>query len=107
METERTPGSRIAFRLVIGAFVLLLVSTVAAKLAQLQRVAAALAVPLLVMAGWAFIGHLATLDDDMPGGWSNLDDSRVFWRESVRDLVVKLAVLLGVIAVFFWTRSGP
>jgi hypothetical protein len=23
--------------------------------------------------GWAFIGHLVTIDDDLPGGWSNPD----------------------------------
>jgi hypothetical protein len=42
-------------------------------------------------AAWAFGGHLITIDDDLPGGWSSPDGSIPFpWAE----LAVKAAVLL-------------
>lgn len=28
---------------------------------------------LIGFAAWAFVGHLITFDDDLPGGWSNPD----------------------------------
>lgn len=28
---------------------------------------------VIALSGWAFIGHLVTVDDDLPGGWSNPD----------------------------------
>lgn len=40
----------------------------------------------------ALIGHFVTIDDDLPGGWSNPDGSRPFpWRE----LMIKVAIVLG------------
>ena len=44
-------------------------------------------------AGWAFVGHLVTADDDAPGGWSNPDGELAFPRMS---LVVKGVVLVGL-----------
>lgn len=42
-------------------------------------------------ATWAFVGHLVTADDDLPGGWSNPDGRLPFlWGE----LGAKAAVLL-------------
>lgn len=107
MDTEHRVGSRIRFHLFVGIFLVLLVSTVSAKLFHMEKAAAILSVPLLVMAGWGFIGHLVSLDDDIPGGWSNPDGDVTLWRQSVRELLVKLVVVLGVLAVFFWSQSGP
>lgn len=56
-------------------------------------------------AGWAFIGHVVTADDDAPGGWSNADDELPFpWRE----LALKAAVFFGLcwaIAEVPWLRT--
>ena len=42
------------------------------------------------VAALVLAGHVATVDDDMPGGWSNPDGSRPFpWAE----LLIKAAVV--------------
>ena len=47
-------------------------------------------------ATWAFVGHLITIDDDIPGGWSNPDGTLPFpWAE----LSIKGAVLVGLCAL--------
>jgi hypothetical protein len=74
--------------------ILLLASTLAAiGLSALWRVPyifTFVGVAALVLAG-----HVATIDDDMPGGWSNPDGSQPFpWAE----LLVKAAVV-GVLAL--------
>ena len=44
-------------------------------------------------AGWAFIGHLVTADDDFRGGWSNPDGSRRFpWIA----LLIKAVIFVGL-----------
>jgi hypothetical protein len=46
---------------------------------------------LTVFAGLAFVGHLITVDEDMPGGWNNPDGKRPLrWR----GLAVKGALLV-------------
>jgi hypothetical protein len=50
-------------------------------------------------AAWIFAGHLITIDDDFPGGWSNPDGSSPLpWRE----LAIKTAVLLGLVGLIFF-----
>jgi hypothetical protein len=70
------------------AFLLLGTSIVAIGLSALWRVPyifTFVGVAALVLAG-----HVATVDDDMPGGWSNPDGSRPFpWAE----LLIKAAVV--------------
>jgi hypothetical protein len=49
---------------------------------------------LIGFAVWAFAGHLITIDDDLPNGWSNRDGNMPFpWTE----LAIKAAVLLGLL----------
>lgn len=58
---------------------------------------------VLGLLGWAAFGHLVTLDDDMPGGWSNVEGSKSLWRQSLLELSVKLlalAALIGAIALY-------
>jgi len=48
---------------------------------------------------WALVGHLITIDDDVPGGWSNPDGSVPFpWVE----LAIKAAVLLILVGLVFF-----
>ena len=56
------------------------------------------AIGLLGLLAWATIGHLVTLDDEMPGGWSNAEESRKVWRLSLAGLVAKA----GALVLLFW-----
>jgi hypothetical protein len=50
-------------------------------------------------AAWAFLGQLITIEDDLPGGWSNPDGRIPFpWAE----LVIKATVLLGLLGLMFF-----
>ncbi len=52
----------------------------------------------ITVSALVFVGHLITLDDDLPGGWSNPDGDIPFpWKE----LLIKLAVLIGLLIILF------
>ena len=51
---------------------------------------------LIGFAVWMFGGHLITLDDDQPGGFSNPDESRAVWRGTLKELGVKFLILAGL-----------
>ena len=60
-------------------------------------------VPALVISGWAFFGHLITLDEDAPGSFFNpvsASSSRL-WRSSLVELLAKAALLVVVCALVF------
>ena len=38
--------------------------------------------------------RLVTLDDDYPGGWSNMDGDREIWQRSLKELAMKVAVFI-------------
>ena len=57
-------------------------------------------VPALVLSGWAFIGHLITIDDELPGEWSNPEGSRKIWRASVAELAVKFIFFATALVLF-------
>jgi hypothetical protein len=63
-----------------------------------------IAAPALILSGWAALGHLITLDDDMPGEWSNPQRSRAVWRRSLAELTVKLLAFAGVICLAIWQQ---
>ena len=48
---------------------------------------------------WAAFGHLITLDEDKPNGWSNIEGTDEFYKQSKRDLRLKFAILLLLIAI--------
>lgn len=57
---------------------------------------------LIGFAVWAFAGHIITIDDDLPNGWSNPDGSIPFpWTE----LAIKAAVLLSLLGSVFLIPS--
>jgi hypothetical protein len=47
---------------------------------------------------WAFVGHLVTADEDVPGGWSNPDGSLPFpWAElAIKALVLAALCILAI-----------
>ena len=69
-----------------------LLASVVAYFVQVPIAAKWLTWPALIVSGWAFFGHLVTLDDDMRGGWSNPEGSRAIWGRSVVELFAKLFV---------------
>jgi len=54
---------------------------------------------LIGMAIWAAFGHLITLDEDKPDGWSNIESTDEFYKKSKRDLRIKFAILLLLITI--------
>lgn len=54
---------------------------------------------ILGISAWVSIGHLVTLDDDMPGGWSNPENSANIWRSSKLELLIKFSVSLGILTI--------
>jgi hypothetical protein len=86
-------------RIVIGIFCVSCVGSVAALLtgASWWRWVAA---PALILSGWAALGHLVTLDDDAPSGWSspaNREGSMRFFRSSLAELAAKALVFGGLV----------
>jgi hypothetical protein len=63
-------------------------------------------IPAVVLYGWTSFGNLVTLDDDLPGGWSDPKRVRSVWLVSLRDRVVKLAVFGGALALFLHTQTS-
>ena len=56
---------------------------------------------MLGLSAWIAFGHLVTLDDDMPGEWSNPEGDKKLWHSSLVILAIKFAVLMALfIAVF-------
>ncbi|MBB3169451.1 hypothetical protein FHS30_002659 [Simiduia aestuariiviva] len=53
-----------------------------------------LAFPALAISGFAAFGHFITLDDDMPGEWSNPEGSKEIWHESLRWLAIKVVAFI-------------
>lgn len=54
---------------------------------------------------WAFFGHLVTMDDEAPGGWSNPDGSLPFpWGRLILKALVLVA--LCILAIVFPAVRG-
>jgi hypothetical protein len=93
--------------LIVVIFGSLLLAAAGAALFRAYVVAAWLASAASAVAALVFVGDLVTLDDDAPGGWSNHGASKQIWAASLRELTIKLAVLVTVtsFAVWLWWRS--
>jgi len=52
----------------------------------------------VLLAGWAFFGHLVIIDDDLPGGWA--EGSRAVPGKPFMELVLKLVLLFASIGLF-------
>lgn len=51
------------------------------------------------LAAWMAFGHLITLDDDMPGEWSNPEGDKKLWRSSLAVMVVKFLVFAALVVI--------
>lgn len=51
------------------------------------------------LAGLIAFGHLITLDDDMPGEWSNPEKSKALWHMSLAILAAKFLVFMGILVL--------
>jgi hypothetical protein len=66
-------------------------------------------VALVLFIGWPVVGTLITLDDDMPGGWSNPDGKAIpewktlAWHEDI--LLCRGSIV--VVAFAIQTRNDP
>jgi hypothetical protein len=90
--------------LYVAAVISIVVSAASSILGFPANVYRWVGAPALFVAGWAFFGHLITMDNEFPGGWSNPDSDSRITLVSVRYLAPKLLVL---IAVAFITLSPP
>jgi len=53
------------------------------------------------VAAIVFLGHLVTLDDDRIGGWNNEFEEKEIWHQSLKELFLKLSVILILLLVIF------
>ena len=81
-------------------FVASCVSSIAAYLLKAPDFGKWLIAPALLLSGWAFAGHLITLDDDMRGGWSNPDGSRTIAYRSLAELGIKFVIFGALLWLF-------
>jgi len=84
-------------KIIIGVFIISFVGGVATSMLSYEVIAKGIGIPALVLSGWASFGHFITLDDDMPGEWSNPEGENKKWYSSILELFVKIAVFAAVI----------
>jgi hypothetical protein len=65
----------------------------------------ALGAPSFILSGWMFVGHLVTLDDDSPKGFSNVEASQEVWRRSRIELAVKGVLFVFVSVAVLWGQT--
>jgi hypothetical protein len=94
-------------RLVLIIYGVSLLLAVAAACIGLRDWVVTLSLPALALSGLAVAGHVTTMDDDAPGGYSNPDGDIEMWAESVRKLKWKfLTLCLAVAAVVLSLTFG-
>ena len=82
----------------LSLVVLSYLTSTTAALMRAREWAISLGAPALIMLGLAAMGHLITLDDDFPGGWSNPTNSLKFTFKSVGLLALETVAF----ALLFW-----
>lgn len=66
-----------------------------------DRVAILAGAPALFFTGWAFVGHLITIDDDMPDEWSNPEGDQGIWQRSLLELLLKAIIFMVALLFVF------
>jgi hypothetical protein len=92
---------------VLALYATSLLSSGAAFLIGAKQAGTWLRMPALILAAWAFFGHLITLDEDAPGGWSNPKGEGAIWRSSRIELLVKLACFLAIALLLLTQAEMP
>lgn len=85
---------RTFIRIAVWIFVASLVASLLASFFSGAQAALWCGMPALLLAAWAAIGHLVTIDEDAEGGWSNPEGSSAIWHQSLRALAVKIVVAI-------------
>ncbi len=88
-------------KIVVSVFIISVVGGIAAVMLGYDAIAKGIGAPALVLSGWASFGHFITLDDDMPGEWSNPEGSKKSWYSSILELVVKIAAFVAVVFLIY------
>ena len=88
------------FVILVGIVLATVVASVTSFLLGALTLGRWLATPSIILSGWAAFGHLVTLDDDMPGEWSNAERSRSFWGKSLAQFAIKFGVFVGLLFLF-------
>jgi hypothetical protein len=101
----RSPSINNRGVVVIAIFLASVAGFAVAFLLGVRSVGNWLGVPAIILSGWAAFGHLVTLDDDFPGGWSNPERSRPIWFKSLGQLAAKFAVFAVVLWLFATLRA--
>jgi hypothetical protein len=86
--------------IVIGVFLASVLGFVVAFLLGARSVGNWLGGPAIILSELVAFGHLVTVDDDMPGGWSNPGGSSALWSKSLVQLAIKCAVFVAVLWLF-------
>ena len=79
-------------RIALWVFAASILASLGASLLHERTAAVWLGAPALLLSAWAFFGHLVTLDDEFPGGWSNPDSQRSVLLTSLTWLAVEAVV---------------
>ena len=82
---------------VLGAYLALFAASATAFHFGAEFLGKGIALPLLFLSGWAFLGHLITIDEELPGGWSNPQGSRAIWHRSLAEMMLKMVLFVGSI----------
>ena len=92
-----------AIKFALALLALTLCGSIVASILHARQLAVWLGAPALIASGWAAFGHFITLNDELPGGWSNPENSRSIWYRSLGELLAKL-LAFGVVlwVVVFW-----
>ena len=83
-------------KVVAGLLLASLIASIVASLLHARHIAIWLGAPALILTGWTVAGHLITLDDDFPSGWSNTEGSKRFFLISLLWLLAQAAVFVGI-----------
>lgn len=84
-----------AQKVAVGSLLVSPTASIVASLLDARHMAIWLGAPALVLTGWTAAGHFITLDDDFPGGWSNIEGSKRIFLTSLLWLLLEAAVFAG------------
>jgi hypothetical protein len=91
-------------KIVLILFAVTYILAVFISFTKAREIALIIGFPALLLSGWAFFGHLVTIDDDFPSGWSNPKGSIHILFVSLSELLIKFLVF-AVLIVLVYLRN--